>query len=105
MTALSDYRARLATEPLTANQRGVIMGHFTRLDLGRPAHRDGRLAITAALLGVERVGSVNDLTSGQAGRLVAILASLRDLRALAVRLAAIATENLTRSATETNGIP
>lgn len=98
MAAITAAKVRLS-----ANQRGAVMGHFNRLGFNRPVHRPGRLVIMAALLGVERVGSVNELDHGQAARLVAILGSLRDTRALAVRVAEAATENLTQSATETNG--
>ena len=45
----------------TVNQRGAIMGHFTRLGLAHPAHRVGRLAVISALLDLDRIASVNDL--------------------------------------------
>lgn len=100
MTASTTTEARLS-----ANQRGAIMGHFARLGFNHPAHRPGRLVIMAALLGVARIGSVNELDHGQAGRLVAILGTLRDTRALAVHLAMVAAKNLIQSETETNGTP
>jgi hypothetical protein len=77
----------LAPGPATAGQRGAVMGHFRRLGLAHPAWRDCRLAVTAALLDLDRVGSVNDLTGGQAGQLIRTLSYFRDARDLAVHLA------------------
>jgi len=83
----------VGTEPLTSTQRKAIMLHFRRLHLDRRAWRDARLAITAALLGVERVESVTHLTRGEAGQLVRTLGRCRDCRDLALMLAWAATEN------------
>ena len=86
-----DVRAK----PLTSTQRGAIMGHLHRLGLDQPAWRAARLAICAALLGVERVESITHLSRGQGGQLVGTLGRCRDARDLAAALAWRATENLT----------
>lgn len=73
--------------PATAGQRDAVMSHFRRLGLAHPAWRDCRLAVTAALLDLDRVGSVNDLTGGEAGQLIRTLGYFRDTRDLAIHLA------------------
>jgi hypothetical protein len=60
----------LATEPATAAQRGAVMGEFQRLGLAGPGDRPERLAVCAALLGIDRLGSTRELVMGQAGQLV-----------------------------------
>ena len=69
-----EWNKVLAIAPLTAAQRGAIQGEFTRLGV---TDRAERLAISAALLGLDRLGSTTDLTQGQAGKL---LGQLRDIR-------------------------
>jgi hypothetical protein len=82
-----EYLEVLATEPATGAQVGAIIGEFGRLGI---TDRAERLAITAALLGLEHVGSTTDLVMGDAGRLVAMLrrthdrAELPDVTAAAV---------------------
>lgn len=82
MTA-TDIRA----DRLTSVQRKAIMMHFGRLSLDHPAWRDARLAVMAALLGVERVESVTQLSRSEAERLVKALGRCRDCRDLSVYLA------------------
>jgi hypothetical protein len=69
-----EYLAVLAAEPATANQAGAVMGECERLGL---TDRDERLAVCAAMLGLDELGSVRDLTMGQAGQLVRALRSAR----------------------------
>lgn len=70
-----EYLVVLATEPATATQVGAIIGEFGRLGVDDRAER---LAITAALLGLENVSSTTDLVMGDAGRLVAMLRRTHD---------------------------
>lgn len=74
-----EYLTVLATEPATAAQIGAIIGEFGRLGI---ADRAERLAITAALLGLENVGSTTNLVMGDAGRLYRMLLDIRDRAAL-----------------------
>jgi hypothetical protein len=67
---LDEWHEVLATEPATPNQVGRIRAEFGRLGL---TDRAGRLAITAALAGLDDLGSTRDLTLGQAGRLCGML--------------------------------
>ncbi|MHB1593889.1 MAG: hypothetical protein ACYCO9_06435 [Streptosporangiaceae bacterium] len=75
-----EYLAVLATEPATPNQVGAIRGECDRLGLG--GDRDRRLAVCAAVLGLDGLGSTRDLQMGQAGRLVAVLREAGSLGAL-----------------------
>lgn len=72
MGTLAEYRARLDTEPLTANQLGRIMAEFDRLGLySRKYHRAERLRLTAILAGYpSELETTKDLTMGEAGRVV-----------------------------------
>ncbi len=81
--------------PLTPRQRGAIMAHFGRLGLAHPVWRESRLAVAAALVGVDRLGSVNDLASSDAARLIGTLGHFRDARDLAAHLAWTAIQNKT----------
>lgn len=65
---------RFATEPATPTQVGAVIGEFDRLGIYQ---RDERLALSAALLGLAELASTNDLTMGQAGKLVGILRATR----------------------------
>lgn len=83
MSTLAQYRARLATEPLTLTQLGAIHGEWRRLGL---CDRAERLQLSAAIARTAAIGSTKDLTLGEAGRLVGQLrrcATLADARALA----------------------
>lgn len=73
-----EYLARLATEPATANQRGAIMGEFARLGLHYRRDRAERLAACAVLLGIAELGTIAELTQGQAGQLVNLLQRITD---------------------------
>jgi hypothetical protein len=64
-----EWNLVLATEPATRHQRGAIMREFERLGFGE-ADRAERLAICARIAGLETLGSISDLTMGQAGQLV-----------------------------------
>lgn len=64
--------SRLEIEPLTDLQFGAIQREFTRLGYAR-AERDERLAMSAGLLGLDRLGSTRDLLKGQAGVLLRTL--------------------------------
>jgi hypothetical protein len=89
--AIADTRAG----QLTPRQRGAIMAHFRRLGMAHPAWREARLAVTGALLDRAELGSVNELTSGDAGRLIRTLEYFRDTRDLAIHLAWTAIQNAT----------
>lgn len=65
-----EYLEMLATEPATPTQVGAIHGEFARLGVSARAER---LAISAALLGLDDLGSTRDLVMGDAGRLVGML--------------------------------
>jgi hypothetical protein len=69
---LDEWHAVLATEPATPYQRGAIMGEFERLGYGR-ADRAERLAVCAALLDLDDLGSTAHLVMGQAGQLYRLL--------------------------------
>jgi hypothetical protein len=73
----------LATRPATPNQRGAVLREFGRLGFHDEHDRAERLAICAALLGLEELGSTRDLVMGQAGQLVNILQRVRDRGELA----------------------
>lgn len=81
-----EYLEVLATEPATGTQVGAIIGEFERLGV---ANRAERLAISAELLGVDKLASTADLVMGQAGYLVALLQRTRDRTALAAAALAI----------------
>jgi|SRR5579859_194181 len=68
-----EWHVVLATEPATVAQRGAVMGEFHRLGLDGPGARSERLAICAALLGLDGLGSTRELVMGQAGQLVQAL--------------------------------
>jgi hypothetical protein len=72
-----EWKAVLAAEPATPAQRGAIMREFGRLGFGE-ADRGERLAISAAIVGLDTLGSVRDLTMGEAGRLVRALLAASD---------------------------
>lgn len=74
---LDEWHHVLATEPATPNQRGVIMREFERLGFGE-ADRAERLAICAALAGLEQLGSTTDLRMGEAGQVYRILLGVAD---------------------------
>lgn len=74
-----EWNQVLDTEPLTPNQRGAIMGEFTRLGI---RDRAERLAACAALLGIDALATTADLTQGQAGQLVNVLERTTDRDAL-----------------------
>jgi hypothetical protein len=75
----AEWNHVLDTEPATPNQRGAIMRECGRLGL---ADRAERLAILAALAGIDALGSTADLTMGQAGQLVNLLQHTTDRSAL-----------------------
>ncbi len=81
---LDEWRAVLATEPATPNQRGVIMAEFERLGYGL-ADRAERLAVCAVLLGLDELGSTAHLSMGQAGQLYSQLRGIADRRDLLAR--------------------
>lgn len=72
---LSEWHQVLATEPATPNQVGRIRAEFGRLGI---TGRAERLAITAALLDLDDLGSTRDLTMGEAGRLCGLLPLVGD---------------------------
>ena len=74
---LDEWHHVLATEPATPNQRGVIMREFERLGFGE-ADRAERLAICAALAGLENLGSTADLRMGEAGQVYRVLLGVAD---------------------------
>lgn len=69
-----EYLHMLATEPATVTQVGAIHSEFARLGVH---DRTERLAISAALLDLEELGSTTDLVMGDAGRLVRMLLDIR----------------------------
>lgn len=69
---LEEWRQVQETESASPNQVGRIVAEFERLGFGE-ADRAGRLAVTAALAGLDRLGSTRDLTLGQAGKLCGML--------------------------------
>ncbi|HXL96632.1 MAG TPA: hypothetical protein VN969_47605 [Streptosporangiaceae bacterium] len=79
---LEQWRTVLATEPATLNQVGKIHREFGRLGFGED-DRPERLEICARLLDLEELGSLRDLTMGDAGRLISILVGVRDRAHLA----------------------
>jgi hypothetical protein len=74
---LDQWHAVLATAPVTPNQRGAIMREFERLGFGE-ADRAERLAICAALAGLEHLGSTADLRMGEAGQIYRALLDVGD---------------------------
>jgi hypothetical protein len=74
---LDEWHAVLATAPATPNQRGAIMREFERLGFGE-ADRAERLAICAALAGLENLGSTADLRMGEAGQVYRVLLAVGD---------------------------
>jgi hypothetical protein len=79
---LAQYRARLAAEPLTLNQLGAVHREFERLGYGR-VDRVGRLEVSAILARYPgQLPTTKDLTMGEAGRLVGVLRSCRNLEDL-----------------------
>lgn len=70
-----EYLTLLDTEPATLNQRGRIMHECDRLGL---VDRTERLAVLAAVLGIDGLDSTADLVMGQAGQLVNVLQRTRD---------------------------
>lgn len=66
----------LATEPATPHQRGAVLREFERLGFDE-AGRAERLAVCAALLGLDELGSTTELVMGQAGQLVNMLQRVR----------------------------
>jgi hypothetical protein len=80
---LEEWHQVLATEPATPDQLGAVMGEFERLGFGY-ADRAERLAVSAAILGLDELGSVKDLVMGQAGRLLRVLHGCQDRASLPV---------------------
>jgi hypothetical protein len=79
---LAEYRARLGREPLTSNQLGHVHREFGRLGFTE-ADRAERLRITATLARVPgQLASTKNLTMGQAGRVVGLMATCRTVRDL-----------------------
>jgi hypothetical protein len=78
-----EYLAVLETEPVTPNQRGAILGHFRRLGFHPRSDRAERLAICAALAGLDALGATAELTMGQAGQVINVLERTRDRAELA----------------------
>jgi hypothetical protein len=74
-----EYLILLATAPATPAQIGVIISEFDRLGI---TDRGERLAISAALLELDGLGSTCDLVMGQAGALVRILRDTPDRASL-----------------------
>jgi len=70
-----EWNEVLATEPATRNQVGAVLRECDRLHLGDRAER---LAVCAALLGLDELGSTADLVMGQAGSLYRMLLDVRD---------------------------
>lgn len=70
-----EWIAYIQSKPLTGYQRGAIMRQCDRLGL---ADRTERLAVLAALVGLDALGSTADLTQGQGGYLVSLLQRTRD---------------------------
>ena len=60
-----EFVRMLGTEPATPNQIGAVRVEFRRL--GLDDDRPARLAAVAAIVGVDSLGSVKDLSIGQAG--------------------------------------
>jgi len=76
-----EFVRMLDTEPATRNQIGAVRAEFRRL--GLDGDRPGRLAAVAAIVGLDSLSSVKDLSMGQAGHLVKTLRSLADAGQLA----------------------
>lgn len=82
---------RLASTPVTRAQVGAILGEYEkRMRINR---RDQRLAISAALLGLDDLNSTWDLTMGQAGKLLHMLRATKDRAELDERVAAAIREH------------
>ncbi len=84
-----EYLAVLAETPATPNQVGAIVHECERLGL---ADRAERLAITAALAGLDELASTRDLTMGEAGRLCRMLPLVADRAELLAELLAARSE-------------
>jgi hypothetical protein len=67
-----EWNRVLDTTRATRSQRGAVMRECDRLGL---ADRAERLAVCAELLGINELRSTEDLTMGQAGQLVRVLAA------------------------------
>ena len=74
---LDQRRAVLETEPATSDQVGVVVRQFERLGF-TGYDRAERLALSAALLGLDALDSTKDLTKGQAGKLYRMLLGIGD---------------------------
>lgn len=81
---LAEWRLVLATAPATPHQVGAIQGEFGRLGV---RDRAERLAISAALLGLDHLGSTRQLVMGDAGRLFSALRAITDRADLPVPVA------------------
>jgi hypothetical protein len=77
---------------ITPRQRGAVMGRFQDLDLAHRAWREYRLAIASVLTDHPGLGSINDLTSREAGYLLRVLQDCRDCRDLVAFVAHTAAE-------------
>jgi hypothetical protein len=84
---LEQWREVQATEPATLHQVGKIHREFGRLGFAED-DRPERLEICARMLGLVELGSLRDLTMGDAGRLISVLSRVRDR----VQLAGLLTE-------------
>jgi hypothetical protein len=67
-----EWNAVLETESATPKQVGVVRREFERLGF-KEVDRAERLAISAALVGLDSLTSTKDLTMGQAGKLYSTL--------------------------------
>lgn len=91
---LEQWRAELATRPATVAQLGALHEHFQRLGCLR-SDRGRRLAACAALLGLDDLDTMRQLSQGQAGQLVKTLSRITspaELAALAGQVPPV-TEN------------
>jgi hypothetical protein len=84
-----EWHAMLATEPASSTQVGAVRGEFARLGF-RQADRAERLAVSAALVGRDRLESTADLVMGEAGQLIKALRQFRDRDELATAAASSA---------------
>lgn len=88
---LDQRHAMLATEGATVNQCGAIIRECARLGI---TDRAERIALCATLTGLDTLDSTRDLTEGQAGRLVKLLAGLDQPGALVAEVAAARWRNV-----------